>query len=228
MLYIGVDDTDTAESRGTGSLARAIAADLCKDYRVVGVVRQQLLSDPRVPCTRNNSSKSIILDVNGQVDLPALLQRVQDLMLGDFVPGSDPGLCIARQVPAEITAFGQRAKRELLTQQEARELAAACGVALLGLGGTQDGVIGALAAVGLTAGGEDGRFIWVGQARDMTGLQPVASVLAAGIAAVETVDGVPVTEGLVQSDRLRPALRRGQPILIVERAGEYWVPIKLD
>jgi hypothetical protein len=195
---------------------------------VVGVIRQQLLVDPRVPCTRNNSSKGIILDVNGQLDLPALQQRVQDLMLGDFVPGSDPGLCVAQRVPAEITAFGQRAKRELLTQQEARELAAACGLSLVGLGGTQDGVIGALAAVGLTAGGEDGRYIWVGKARDLTGLQPVVSVLEAGIAAVETIDGVPVTDGLVQSDQLRPARRRGQPILVVERAGEYWVPIKLD
>jgi len=228
MLYIGVDDTDTEESRGTGFLARAIAADLSTDYRVVGVLRQQLLVDPRVPCTRNNSSKAVLLDANGQPDLQALQQRVQDLMLADFVPGSDPGLCIARWVPPEVTAFGQRAKRELLTQQEARALAAAFGIALVGLGGSEDGVIGALAAVGLTAGGEDGRYILVGSARDLSGLQPVGSVLAAGIAAVETVDGAQVTDGLVASDRLRPARRRGQPILVVERAGQYWMPIKLD
>mgnify|MGYP000273024857 CR=1 FL=1 len=56
MLFIGLDDTDNLESRGTGHLARQIAATLSADYSVLGVTRHQLLLDPRVPCTKNNSS----------------------------------------------------------------------------------------------------------------------------------------------------------------------------
>ena len=62
MIFIGLDDTDTLESRGTGHLARQIAAALAADYAVLGVVRHQLLRDPRVPCTKNNSSAAILLD----------------------------------------------------------------------------------------------------------------------------------------------------------------------
>jgi hypothetical protein len=116
----------------------------------------------------------------------------------------------------------------LVRQAEARALAAAHGIALHGLGGTEDGVIGALAAVGLAACGEDGRYVQVGHIRSLAGLQPVAALLAAGVAAVQTRDGQPVTGGWVQTDRLRPARRGGQPVAVVEWAGDHWLPLKLD
>jgi len=75
MLFIGLDDTDTLESRGTGRLARRIAAALAADYSVLGVTRHQLLVDPRVPCTRNNSSAAIALGMNGGCDPAALLEQ---------------------------------------------------------------------------------------------------------------------------------------------------------
>jgi tRNA(Ile2) C34 agmatinyltransferase TiaS len=228
MLFIGLDDTDTLESRGTGHLARQIAADLATEYRVLGVTRHQLLVDPRVPCTRNNSSAAIVLDINGQFDLPALLHRVRSLMLQEFQPGSDPGLCLSTVVPAAITQFGRRAQREMVTQAEARSLASAYGLSLLGLGGDEGGVIGALAAVGLVASGEDGRYVLVGRSRELTGLQPVPALLAAGIAMVRTPDGQAVTSGLVQTDKLRPARRGGLPIAVVEWSQDHWTPLKLD
>ncbi len=228
MIFVGLDDTDNAESRGTGQLARMIAAELAGTYRVLGVTRHQLLVDPRVPCTRNNSSATVVLDGNGTVDLSALADRVREVMLGDFQPGSDPGLCIAGPVPAAVVAFGRRAQRQLLTQAEARALAAAHDLKLLGLGGTQDGVIGALAAVGLAASGQDGRYVLVGRSRELTGLQPVEVLLRSGIAAVQTLDGEPVTSGLVAVDKLRPARRGGEPIAVVQWAGDHWLPLKLD
>jgi tRNA(Ile2) C34 agmatinyltransferase TiaS len=229
IIYVGMDDTDTLESRGTGALARSVAAALGAPYRVLGVVRQQLLScDPRVPCTKNNSSKGLILEAEDGCDLAALAQRVRDLMLADFIPGSDPGLCIATDVPAEVVEWGRRAQRELLTKEEATALATRCGIHLEELGGDGMGVIGALAAVGLTAGGEAGRYILVGQARDLTGAQPVEAVLAAGIAAVETEDGAAVTSGLVLTDKLRPARRGGRPVAVVRQDGDAYAPVKLD
>ncbi len=228
MIYIGIDDTDNLESRGTGALARAVAADLAADYTVLGVIRQQLLRDPRVPCTKNNSSKALLLDDGDGVDLGPLAARVGRLMLADFQPGSDPGLCIARSVPAEVVEFGLRAQRELLTQAEARGLAARHGIYLEGLGGDEMGVIGALAAVGLTAGGDAGRYIQVGETRSLAGPQSVESVLAAGVAAVQTADGQPIVTGVVQADGLRPARRGGRAVAVVQRTGDVLLPLKLD
>jgi tRNA(Ile2) C34 agmatinyltransferase TiaS len=205
MVYIALDDTDTLESRGTGYLAREIAAALAANHTLLGVTRHQLLRDPRVPCTKNNSSAAILLEAAEGLVLDALLARAQALMLADFQPGSDPGLCVAAHVPAAITAFGRRVQSEIVTQAEARTLAAEHGIRLIGLGGDQGGVIGALA-----------------------GLQPIPTLLAAGIAAVQTADGQRVSDGMVQTDKLRPARRGGQPIAVVEWTGEYWQPLKLD
>jgi len=228
VFFIGLDDTDTLESRGTGQLARHIAAVLAVDYPVLGVTRHQLLVDPRVPCTKNNSSAAITLNLDSILDPVALLERVRALMLQDYQPGSDPGLCVAHSVPFAVIEFGRRAQRQLVTQAEARALAEAHAIPLLGLGGSQDGVIGALAAVGLAASGEDGRYVAVGRSRELSGLQSIPSLLAAGIQAVRTADGRPVTDGLVLADKLRPARRGGQPVAVVEWTGDYWLPLKLD
>jgi tRNA(Ile2) C34 agmatinyltransferase TiaS len=228
MMLIGLDDTDNLESRGTGHLAREIAAALAGDYQLLGVTRHQLLEDPRVPSTKNNSCAAIALDWDGDVDPAALLERVRSLMLADFQPGSDPGLCFAEAVPAAVREFGRRVQRELVSQDEARALAAEHGLWLQGLGGDESGVIGALAAVGLAATGEDGRYVLVGRSRELTGLQPVSALLAAGIVGVQTPDGQPVTGGLIETEKLRPARRGGRPIAVVEWAGEHWLPLKLD
>jgi tRNA(Ile2) C34 agmatinyltransferase TiaS len=229
VILIGLDDTDILESRGTGHLARQIAVELGANYRLLGVTRHQLLVDPRVPCTKKNSCSAILLNGSGSPELDSLLQHVRTRMLADFQPGSDPGLCVVTlPLPAAAVDFGRRVQHELVTQDEARSLAQAHHIRLQGLGGDEDGVIGALAAVGLAASGDDGRYVLVGRSRELTGLQPVSALLEAGIAAVRTADGQSVTEGLVQTDRLRPARRGGQPVAVVKRTAECWQPLKLD
>ena len=228
MIYIGLDDTDTLESRGTGRLARQIAGHLSEKYTLLGVTRHQLLVDPRVPYTKNNSSAAIHLDGSAEIDLTDLFEQVRLLMLSDFQEGSDPGLCIAASVSIAIKEFGQRAKREVLTKAEAQRLAHEHQVFLSGLGGTNAGMIGALAAIGLAGSGEDGRFIQIGHIRELSGLVNVQTALAAGIASVKTMEDVPVSSGLMQVEKLRPALRGGQAIQYVDPHGEYWLPVKLD
>lgn len=228
MIYIGLDDTDVIESRGTGRLAREIARQLEADYTLLGVTRHQLLFDPRIPCTKKNSCSAIHLNGDAALDLGPLLERVKTHMLGDFYAGSDPGLCIAVAPPQAVADYGRRAQREIVTQAEARALAAQHGITLLGLGGDESGVIGALSAAGLAASGSDGRYVLVGRSRELSGLQPVSALLAAGIDAVQTLDGRPVHDGLVQTDRLRPARRNGRPIAVVEWDRDCWQPLKLD
>jgi tRNA(Ile2) C34 agmatinyltransferase TiaS len=228
IYFIGMDDTDNKESRGTGHLARQVAGSLAEEFDILGVVRHQLLFDPRVPYTKNNSSATIVLNSEKKVDLGWIFQHVKECMLADFQPGSDPGLCVGSDVSDEITLFGRRAKLDLVTQEEARRLAYKHGLLLAGLGGTEGGVIGALAGVGLAASGEDGRYVLVGRTRELSGLTPVETVLAAGVDCLQTIDGQPVTEGLIQTSKLRPARRGGRPVAVVHWAEDHWLPLKLD
>jgi tRNA(Ile2) C34 agmatinyltransferase TiaS len=228
MQYIiGIDDTDNIESRGTGHLARFLATILAQDFHVHGVTRHQLLEDERVPKTAKNSCAGIIFD-GDEYPLNEIALHARTVMLDDFQPGSDPGLCVSYDVPGEIIAYGQRVQRELVTQELPRRLAAEQNIYLEGLGGDEDGVIGALAAVGLAAQGSDGRYVKVGSIRDLDGLQPIEAVLDAGIGAVKTLDNKLVAEGLILADKLRPARRKGQPVLFVESQNGFWMPLKLD
>jgi hypothetical protein len=229
MIYIGMDDTDNHESRGTGRLAREIAADLAKDYIVLGVTRHQLLVDSRIPYTSHNSSAAILIEASDSLQLETIYERVRALMLADFVSGSDPGLCVATESAAQsLTGFGVRAQQEIVDQVQARFLAMSSGILLGGLGGSQDGVIGALAAVGLAAGGQDGRYLLLGTSRDLTGLQSLETLRTVGLDDIRTLDGESVETGYVLADKLRPARRAGRPVLFVEQSGEhYWLPLKL-
>jgi tRNA(Ile2) C34 agmatinyltransferase TiaS len=228
IYFIGMDDTDNAESRGTGHLARQVAACLSNEFNVIGVVRHQLFFDPRVPYTKNNSSATIIIEAENGTDLEAVFRYVKGCMLADFQPGSDPGLCVAAEVSEEVTLFGRRTQKELVTQEEARQLASKHGILLEGLGGTEGGVIGALAAVGLSASGEDGRYVLVGNMRDLTGLHPGEMVMEAGVDHVQTLEGQVVTQGKVLTTKLRPARRGGKAVAVVQWDEDHWQPLKLD
>jgi tRNA(Ile2) C34 agmatinyltransferase TiaS len=231
-IFIGMDDTDVVGSTvGTGHLARMIMAELVSsDIAGYGVSRHQLLFDRRIPYTAKNSSNVIHLHSRlGEIDLAALADTVQSLMLARFQPGSDPGLCVAIDVPEEVTVFGQRAKREIVTQEEAQRLADRYGLILRGLGGTNGGIIGALSGVGLASAGEDGRFTQVGCSREINGSVPVEQILAAGVTAVLTVDGRVVAAGEINcGDKIRPALRGGRVVLFVEPDDGAWKAMRFD
>ena len=194
MLIIGLDDTDMLGTRGTGQLARAIADELAKTYPLLGVTRHQLLVHPDIPCTKNNSCAGVLLDAPA-ADAQRVLERVEALMLADFIQGSDPGLCVAADVaPADslsaVTAFGRGHNRKSSPLDDARELAAACGIPLLGLGGDESWYQSARwRRWAWRLCGEDGRYVQVGRSRELSGLQTVAAVLEPGLRPVRTETG---------------------------------------
>ena len=226
MVLIGIDDTDNLESRGTGNLAREIASELNRFSDVLGITRHQLLVDPRIPYTKNNSSAAIFVETDEEPK--QLFEYVLSIMSTSVQPGSDAGLCLAVTVPQDVTSFGYRAKLELVTQGEARSLAAANNIQLQGISGDEGGIIGALSAVGLAASGEDGRYIQLGNIRDLSGLQPIQSILDAGVEAVLNRQGDPVKEGMVWIEKLRPALRGGKAVAFVEKHNSHWALVRLD
>ena len=229
MLWIGLDDTDMPGLPGTGRLARELAAWLGQRFRVFGVTRHQLLQDPGIPMTANNSAAAVHLLADGPLAVRRLADELSEWVRAGAVAGSDPGLCVAQQVPEAVVAFARRAKVARVTQQEAWAVADGTGIVLRGLGGDEGGVIGALAAAGLAASGNDGRFNLCGQLRDVSGLQPVSALLVAGVALVRATSGETVTDGLVDTrGKLRPSLLDGRPVLWVERKAGHWVAVRRD
>ena len=223
MIYVGIDDTDTKDSPGTNKLARALVGELRPDYETVVAVRHQLLFDRRIPYTRKNSSASILLRTRAGGSVEDLAARIRGLMRERFVEGSDPGLCVTERVGREVTEFGRRCQRDVVSQQEARRLAARQALHLEGLGGTEDGVIGALAAVGLAGGGNDGRVVQIGNwPDDLSGPQDIALLRARGVAEVRCHQtGWVISEGRVDvGKRLRPSYRGGRVVLYVAPAPE--------
>lgn len=224
-LYLGIDDTDTRESRGTGRLARTIAAELARSYTVTGVTRHQLFVHPSIPYTSHNSSAVIHIRDAGVGAAVDVFAAAKELMLADFIDGSDPGICVAadRTIDSSLHHFGLSAKTSVVTQEQARSLARQAGILLEGLGGTEDGVIGALAGISLAASGDDGRFVQRGTIRDLRGCQTVAAILASGVDRVETRDGTTVGEGTIVLRKFpKPAFIGGKAVLYIEADGDIY------
>jgi len=159
--YIGFDDTDIlGAAMGTGKLVRRFEALLPEGCRLWGVVRQQLLVDPRIPYTSHNSSACAVVDFGDPALKGEVVARAVAHIEKQSCEGSDPGLCLACEGDAalkDLAELGLACTARIVSQGEA--LRAATGVHLSGHGGTCDGIIGAAAAVGLTAAGWSGRFI---------------------------------------------------------------------
>lgn len=236
ITYVGLDDTDTLDTPGTNQLARHLADLLPVGFELVAALRHQLLFDPRVPYTSKNGCASLVVRAPRGRTIDELLPAFREAMQAWYVPGSDPGLCVAGRVPDEVMRFGQRAQREVVDQAEARSLAKRAGVWLEGFGGTEAGVIGALAGVGLAAAGNDGRVVnrtgW-GWPDPFAGVRSIAEVRGRGVDDVrEATSGASVDDGLVDVGKhLRPSYRGGRVVLFVER-GEpndeaQWRALKL-
>ena len=97
-VYVGFDDTDTIDAdRGTGKLARWFEQELPEGCRMWGVVRQQLLVDPAIPYTSHNSSACAVIEIPDPSLVQTLIDRGIQHIGKHFIPGSDPGLCIAAE-----------------------------------------------------------------------------------------------------------------------------------
>lgn len=230
-IFLGIDDTDSAESIGTGRLARSLAEKLLEKYPVQAVTRHQFLVHPEIPYTSHNSGAVIWLDDVADDCLPEIFDLATTFIRSRSAPGSDPGVALGRdlRISAPVIIFGQDAKQQVLTQEMARTLASNSGIMLAGLGGTEGGVIGALAGIGLAATGCDGRFLHLGTIRDMPGDQIVPDILKSGVEMVMTTDGRVLTEGLIRIRKFpQPACIRGRPVLLVEEQNGEMVLLKRD
>jgi hypothetical protein len=235
VTYLGIDDTDIIGSPGTNQLARAIVRRLGRVAKNAMVCRHQLFADPRVPYTSQNGSASIQLPHGHEIPRSELIAMARETMLAAFVEGSDPGLAVANSATAEMFTFAARAKADLVTQEDARIVAEQCGCHLEGLGGTNQGIIGALAAIALAASGDDGRVVHVEEwpwPDSFSGVQHVDAIRGRGVTDIRTRSGEPFTGSLIHVGKhLRPNWRGGRVVLFVDPPTEEqsaWHAVKLD
>jgi len=219
-IYIGFDDTDNITAdRGTGKLARWFENELPEGCRMEGVVRQQLLVDEGIPYTSHNSSACVMVDAPDASWVELLTARAIEHVERHSLEGSDPGLCIACEGNgslANLIAFGRTCTSRVVTQKEALE--AASKSHLSGHGGTNDGIIGAAAAVGLTASGWSGRFIEYGELRKFSDPIRVLELEQSNIVVVSNDRDatVPAPEDIVHTKGwLRPRLWGRRAVLLV-------------
>ncbi len=184
LVVCCVDDTDdVTRETSTGLVAEAIAEGVAElgGCMVLGITRHQLLLAEGVPYTSHNSSMCFMARMPEGAS-GALRERAVGEIGRLSAVSADPGLCVAdmpaawfgegsapgawsaapAQARAELAAlasFGVRAQREVLAKEEAYALVDGIGwLRLSEHGGTGQGVIGALAGVGLRLAGNDGRF----------------------------------------------------------------------
>lgn len=221
MIYVGIDDTDIIGTPGTNQLARVILKHIGNAARDSVICRHQLFFDPRVPYTSKNGSASIQLPYAEIADIEFLIHTIREVMRGWFVAGSDPGLCVATGATEEMHSFSLRCKSEVVTQEEARAVAIRAKCHLEGLGGTEQGIIGALSAIGLIVGGNDGRVVhlssWAYPDDNFSGPQALEVLYARGIHEIRQLEcNQLVTAGLIDIGKhLRPNWRNGRIVLYV-------------
>lgn len=223
-ILVSIDDTDNLESKATGELASIIEETMesrgwGKSY---GITRHQLLIHPDIPYTSHNSSMCFPADIN-ETYLTELINYAAEFLQNESAEGSDPGLCVA--VPEKINhlerlvAFGRKTKKVIVTKKEAYSLARQLNIHLSEHGGTGQGVIGALAGVGLRLTGNDGRFKGNLPIKAGSNIVTVGEILAKTfVAEVRNLEGGVLEDNrqIKLVDKVKPVLLDGKAILLVQ------------
>jgi hypothetical protein len=222
-FYIGIDDTDNLETRGTGFRCRELASFLVSKGLgdVIGISRHQLLFDCRIPYTSHNSSGCLEIETD---NISSVTDFAQQYLIENGADGSDVGLCIAdaEKLSTDVLNWGLNAKKIILTKAAAENLAKENNILLEGLTGTHDGIIGALAAVGLRKSGNDGRYVWIKgiELRELTNtIFPIRELKK--ITILDSVidlygNKIPDNKNIYTGEWYRPVLKNNQITIFAE------------
>jgi hypothetical protein len=221
-IYIGIDDTDNLETRGTGHQARSLGFSLVNSglFQLHSVTRHQLLVDRRIPFTSHNSSACLLGESLSGTE--SLISHCRDFLTRESAHDSDAGLCVGFEdsINRDIAEFGMKAKRDILTLENAETIARKNSIYLDGFLNTRLGMIGALAAVGLRKAGNDGRLLWLENLRNTTGIFKAGDFLnLTGTERAIDKNGVNLpADALVNiTGWCRPVMKEGLITLIVEK-----------
>lgn len=221
QLLIGIDDTDNKESRGTGFRSRQLGHLLTDEGDIVSdITRHQLFVHDDIPYTSQNSSACLNIVTN---DMEKVINISLDFLNEIAAEGSDVGLCVSpyETVSNEIIEWGRDAKKIVLNKRSALKLAEKNKIFLKGLTGSHDGIIGAMAAVGLRKWGNDGRCIWLKgkEIRDISGVFKISELKKlVAINHIQTTHGetIPEDDYINIKDWFRPVIRNGKIFIFAD------------
>jgi hypothetical protein len=162
-FYLCIDDTDNLDSIGTGTIAEQIQEKIIhQGYGPCSLVtRHQLFIHEDIPYTSHNSSMCFFCEAPKDA-LTAIINLAANHLDTVAAVGSDPGLCVLAYDESchydELMEFGINAKKKILTRDDAMVCVQDNQLHLSEHGGTGQGIIGALAGVGLRLFGYDGEI----------------------------------------------------------------------
>lgn len=226
-ILLSIDDTDNLDSVGTGKLAQIFS------QRIVNygwgetefISRHQLFVHPDIPYTSHNSSMCFAASISADC-LEKIIGYGQKFLREESAVGSDPGFCLAvierLKDPEQLIQFGNKAKKMVLTKQEAYETANRMGIHLSEHGGTGGGVIGALAGIGLRLGGNDGLIkgkYFIGREGEALTAEEIISQTDIQVVMDEFGKELVGSERIVLGEKVKSVLLHGKNILLVGPAG---------
>lgn len=226
-VLIGIDDTDNPTTGGSAILARDLGAVLQETglARVQSVTRHQLCPASTIHRTTSNAAACLLVHVLSDYYYD-LCPACEKYVKAHSAPNANAGLCVVLWdiISDEVVDFGLKTKRRPVQLEEALRLAETQKIDLKAVTGSGNGMIGALAAVGLRKGSNDGRFVWLPGLRDL----PVHTYTVADLCQRIHVDevrshrGTPLSpdETVYTGDWLRPILVGGKAVLFVAEAPE--------
>lgn len=233
-ILLCIDDTDSIESRGTGELAEMIS-DAIKEFnwgKTQLVTRHQLLLHKDIPYTSHNSSMCFEAEIEEKY-LQNIIEYASEFLERESEPKSDPGLCIVAvdylKDSKKLIDFGHRAKKIILTKEDAYELAKNLNIHLSEHGGSGQGVIGALAGAGLRLSGNDGWFRGSNKINPLNKIIKVSELCSySNIDAVRTIDGKYLEDGedVILGKMVKSMLIEGRAVVLVDEAKDKDAEVK--
>jgi hypothetical protein len=225
QILICIDDTDNIDSRGTGELAEMIAKAIeeCGWGKCSGVTRHQLLLDPAIPYTSHNSSMCFVADIE-EIFRQQIIDYAAEFLTRESQAEADPGLCVAvideLLDSQSLIDFGYKAKREVVTKEDAYSLARRLNIHLSEHGGNGQGIIGALAGAGLRLSYNDGRFkgtLKIDAPDNMITVQDFCSHPA--VDEVRSLEGayLDASELVLLGNIVKPILVEGKAVILVQQ-----------
>ena len=228
-ILICIDDTDDlTKETSTGKIANNIKKKMEKEFsaKCEDITRHQLLIHEDVPYTSHNSSMCFRADIKKE-DYEKIIITSKEIIKNNMAESSDPGLCISIEDDLEdkelLIDYGFLTKRKVIKKEDAYALAKRLGVFLDELGGTGQGVIGALAGVGLRLSGNDGEF------RGSIDLEDgKSSIKVVEIKELYSVDEVRTLDGKIVGDNEDVIFKGKNKIILMDNKRIFYVEEQIE
>ncbi len=237
-FLIGLDDTDSPKGSSTGELALRLglalqSADL---GRLDSVTCHQLFISPQVASTTQNAAICLTLEADSSKS-KEIEMTCRTFLLREYSSGSNAGYAFASwiQINFDLVNWARLVKFQKVTRAQAIGQARASGISVAGLCGSGDGVIGALAAIGLRYRGEDGRFLWLPGLDEAVGTLTYSDLMSlVPFDRIENLRGRTPrpTDKIVLNQEFQAVLRDGRCVLLVEEVrtetGYEWHTLPME